>query len=170
MVKRKSRKEEPKADQLDQIRSNISRILAEVGGREVDEDSDGDLTFTIQGTRHFVVFDAEDPEFVKVLLSGFYCRDPRTSRSEVLEACNLASNTIKTVKVVLGTRNDGIDIVSASVDLVFDPSLGPTTRQIERALEAIPVATREVYLALSLPDERDRTETIKVPGENSICH
>lgn len=88
--------------QLDDLRDRIEKILKDEGYGSVRRDDDDDLVFKHEGGTFVIIFDADDPSFVRVVFPNFWSIDSpeegeqaRAVASEVTTQCKCARVFIK---------------------------------------------------------------------------
>jgi hypothetical protein len=118
-------------------------------------DDDGDIHLRHEGRDVFIVFDADDPAYIRVIAPAFWkCEDDAEQRFLALTVANRLNGALKVAKISL--RSDGAAYVA--VELFLD-GLEALRAVLSRCLDLIGAATWEFR-------ERMKEEQCRVSTED----
>lgn len=119
-------------------------------------DDDGDIHLRHEGRDVFIVFDADDPAYIRVIAPAFWkCEDDAEQRFLALTVANRLNGALKVAKISL--RSDGAAYVA--VELFLD-GLEALRAVLPRCLDLIGAATWEFR-------ERMKEELRKASAEDA---
>lgn len=117
-------------------------------------DDDGDLHLRHEGRNLFIVFDANDPTYIRVLAPAFWrCADDPEQRFLALTVANRLNGALKAAKLSL--RSDGAAYVA--VELFLD-GLDALRAVLPRCLDLIGTATWEFRERMKQEQRSGRSE------------
>lgn len=103
-----------RATELPQLKNRLKAILNDdVDSTNFFEDSDGDFVFSYQGSRYLLIFQPEDPAFVKLVYMSTLPASYVAAIDYLDSVLNAVNRHIKGVKIIHTDKRD------ADGDLVF---------------------------------------------------
>lgn len=129
----------PTADQLT-ARDAIIKLL-ELEGCKPRADKDDDIVFSHRDLNYLLLFDAQDPEYVRLLLPNFCAVGTDAERAAAYEAASATNATCKAAKVTVehGQTHAAVECFLASPHH-FVPVLMRSAGALEHAARSFGVA------------------------------
>ena len=118
-------------------------------------DDDGDIHLRHEGRDVFIVFDADDPAYIRVMAPAFWkCGDVAEERFLALTVANRLNGALKVAKISL--RSDGAACVAVELFVI---GLEALRAVLPRCLDLIGAATWEFRERMKEELRSDRSET-----------
>lgn len=134
-------------DQQPSARDAIFKLL-ELEGCSPRIDNEGDIQFQYRDLRYHVLFNAEDPEYLRILLPAFRAIDTDKDRAVAYEAANLTNATCKAAKIMVERGQ-----TFATVE-IFEASHHHVVPVLMRCAHALEYAARSYGMAFSMIGRR----------------
>ena len=115
--------------------------LLELEGCKPRVDSEGDVVFTLSELNYVLLFNAQDPEYVRLLLPSFCAVATDPERAAAYEAANVTNATCKAAKVTVerGQTHAAVECFLATPHH-FAPVLMRSAGALEHAARSLGVA------------------------------